>query len=277
MRISVFFVFALLATSSVVAANNSLTDTQLLNIKFDQRLGSQVSPDLAFCDETGSQVQLGDYFGRRPIILVLGYYRCPMLCSLLLDGMTDALRNLRVSAGKDYEVIFVSIDPTERPPLAAEKKTIYLRIYGRKGSENGWHFLTAATDPPETTGPPPQDKAIQTLANEIGFRFAYDSGLRQFAHPAGLVVLTPQGKVAHYLFGVTFSSDQMVAALHDAGAKKIGSPIQEFILLCCQYSPLRGKYGHLIMEMVRAGGVATVIALGVLVFRPARAKVESPK
>lgn len=254
-------------------AANSLTDAQLLQIKFDQNLDSQVSPDLIFRDESGRQVRLGDYLGKRPVALILGYYRCPMLCTLVLDGMTGAFRDLKWSVGKQFDVVFVSIDPRESPAMAAEKKKIYLRVYGRSGSADGWHFLTAATNTLDGSAPE-QDKAVQTLAGEIGFRFAYDAGLNQFAHPSGFVILTPDGKVSHYFFGVTFSPDEVDAALREANAKKIGSPVREFILLCCEYSPLRGKYGNLVMAMVRAGGITTVIALGIFLFRPNRRKVE---
>ncbi|MGH7940900.1 MAG: SCO family protein [Limisphaerales bacterium] len=253
-------------------AANSLTDAQLLQIKFDQKPGSQVASDLVFRDETGKQVRLGDYFGKRPIILILGYYRCPMLCTLILDGMTEGLRDLRWTAGNQFDVIFISIDPREKPALAAAKKKIYLRDYGRDGAQGGWHFLVAATASPQTANPPPPDKAIQKLASEIGFRFAYDPGLRQFAHPAGFVVLTPAGKVAHYFFGVTFSAKEMNTALRDASAQKIDSPVRDFILLCCEYSPLRGKYGTLIMDTMRVGGVGMVAALGIYFIRPSRRK-----
>ncbi len=140
-----------------------------------------------------------------------------------------------------------------------------MRDYGRDGSENGWHFLTG------------DELSIQTLADEIGFHYAYDSGLKQFAHPSGFVVLTPDGKVAHYFFGVTFSPEEVDTALRDAGAKKIDSPVQELILLCCEYSPLRGKYGNLVMDTIRVGGVGMVAALGIYFFRPPRRKPEQPK
>jgi protein SCO1/2 len=263
---TIFAIFiSLSCLLSANAANNLLTDAQLLQIKFDQKLNSQVSPDLIFRDSTGKQVRLGDYFEKRPIVLILGYYSCPMLCTLVLNGATESFRDLRWSAGKNFDVIFVSIDPDEKTALAAAKKKTYLRDYGRPGSENGWHFLTG------------DETSIKTLADEIGFHYAYDSGLKQFAHPSGFVVLTPDGKVAHYFFGVTFSPDEVNAALRDAGAKKIDSPVQELILLCCEYSPLRGKYGNLVMDTIRVGGVGMVVALGIYFFRPARRKPEQPK
>ncbi|HEU6448093.1 MAG TPA: SCO family protein [Verrucomicrobiae bacterium] len=250
---------------SAAGANNSLTDAQLEQIKFDQKLDAQVSPELKFHDETGKLIRLGDYFGRRPMVLMLGYYKCPMLCTLSLDGLTESLRDLKWSAGKNFDVIFVSVDPAETPALAASKKKTYLRDYGRTGSKNGWHFLTG------------DDNSIQTLAKEIGFHYAYDSGLKEFVHPSGFVVLTPQGKVAHYFFGVNFSAKEVNAALRDADKKKISSPVQELILLCCEYSPLRGKYGNLVMNLVRAGGIGTVLALGIYFARPQLRKMRRTK
>jgi len=257
----------------LAADNNSLTDAQLLQIKFEQKLNSQVSADLVFRDETGKPIRLGDYFGKRPLVLVLGYYGCPMLCTLVLNGVTESLRDLKWSAGKQFDVIFASIDPSESPQLAAAKKHTYLRDYGRPGSDPGWHFLVAAS--PSTVGASLPDQSIQTLADEIGFRYAYDAGLKQFAHPSGFVVLTREGKVAHYFLGVTFSPNEVDAALREASVNKIGSPVRELILLCCEYSPLRGRYGNLVMDLVRAGGVATVLALGIYFIRPKRGKCRA--
>ncbi|HTR42327.1 MAG TPA: SCO family protein [Pseudomonadales bacterium] len=277
MKTTLLSILFLCASVNFVAANSSLTDTQLLQIKFDQKLNSHVSPDLVFRDEAGQSVRFGDYLGKRPVVLILGYYQCPMLCSLVLNGAMDSFRDLKWSVGKQFDVVFVSIDPAEQPALAAEKKATYVRVYGRLGSENGWHFLTAATTTRPARDLMPEDQSVQTLADEIGFRFAYDTGLKQFAHPSGFAVLTPDGKVAHYFFGVTFSPDEVAAALHEASAKKIGSPVQEFVLLCCEYSPLRGKYGNLVMATVRVGGLVTLLALGMFFFRSLRPKPEALK
>lgn len=260
MKTILTILFSISILLPAIAANNSLTDEQLLQIKFDQKLNSQVSPDLVFRDETGKPVRLGDYFGKRPIVLMLGYYKCPMLCTLTLDGATESFRDLKWSAGKNFDVIFVSIDPSETPKLAAAKRKTYLRDYGRSGSENGWHFLTGTQLP------------IKTLADEIGFHYAYDSGLKEYVHPSGFVVLTPEGKTAHYFYGVTFSPKEVDAALRDADVKKIDSPVQELILLCCEYSPLRGKYGYLVMDIMRVGGFGMVLAMGFYFFRSGRRK-----
>lgn len=273
-RLLAIFMF-FLSAFTVLAGQNTLTDAQLLQIKYVQKPGSQVSPNLVFRDETGKQVRLGDYFGKRPIILVPGYYSCPMLCSLIMEGVIESLRDLRWSVGDQFDVIFVSIDPREGPALAAAKKKIYLRDYGRDGTAIGWHFLVsrAGQKGGSTQLIPVEDKNILTLADEIGFQFAYDEGLKQFAHPSGFVVLTPDGKVAHYFFGVTFSAKEVDAALRHANKNQTDSPVRDFILLCCEYSPLRGKYGNLVMDTVRAGGLGMVVALGIYFVRPVRSKI----
>lgn len=277
-------IFAILISISVLfsagAANNSLTDEQLLQIKFDQRPGAEVSPGLTFRDETGKQVHLGDYFGKRPLVLMLGYYGCPMLCTLTLNGATESFRNLKWSIGKDFDVVFVSIDPNEASSLAAAKKKTYVRDYGRADSATGWHFLVASRQAAANVSPdqrgfsesPPRDNSIQTLADEVGFHYAYDAGLKQFAHPSGFVILTPDGKVSRYFFGINFSPAEVDAALRGASVKKISSPVAEFILLCCEYSPFRGKYGTFVMDIVRGGGVVTIAALGVFFVRSGRRK-----
>jgi protein SCO1 len=233
--------------------NNSLSDETLLQIKFDQKLNSRVSPDLIFRDENGKQIRLGDYFGKRPIVLMLGYYGCPMLCTLVLNGMVSTFQDLKWTVGEQFDVIFASIDANETPQLAAEKKKTYLRSYGR-GRADGWHFLTG------------DKNSIQKLADAIGFHFAYDPVIKQFAHPSGFVVLTPDGKISRYFFGVTYSATELNSALREANVKKIGSPVEQFILLCFHYSPLTGKYGNLVMNIVRIGGVSTLVALGAIIF-----------
>jgi protein SCO1/2 len=251
-----------LAAAGVFAAqppaSQQLSDSALVAIKFDQKLNNQVSLDLSFHDENGKSVQLANYFGRRPVVLILGYYECPMLCSLVLNGAIEAMQDLKLDAGKDFEVVNVSVDPRETPALAAGKKRVYIKRYGRPGAAEGWHFLTG------------NDAAIRKLTDEVGFRYAYDPEAKQFAHPSGLVILTPDGKVSHYIFGVTFSPTELDAALRDAQVKKIGSPIEQFVLLCFHYSPITGKYGKLIMTLVRVSGVATAGALGFVAFRRGR-------
>jgi len=227
-----------------------LSDAELANIKFEQKLDSQVSLDLAFRDETGGNVRLGEYFGHKPVILVLGYYRCPMLCSLVLNGMVETLQDLRWTVGKEYEVVNVSINPSETPALAAAKKRTCLKRYGRAGASQGWHFLTG------------DEANIQRLADQVGFHFAYDNSTKEYAHPSGFIILTPQGRVARYFFGVQFSPRELYPALLSASSQTIGTRVQELVLLCFHYRPITSKYGALIMTCVRLMAVATVVGLG---------------
>jgi protein SCO1/2 len=248
--------FTLLLCLSIPAARGSeVTDATLRTIRFDQRLGAQVSLDLPFRDETGATVKLGDFLGRKPVILVPGYYGCPMLCTLVLNGLIGTLQDLKMNVGEQFEVVNFSIDPTELPALAAAKKRSYMRSYGRPGAENGWKFLTG------------DESSIQTLATEIGFHYVYDSSIRQYAHPSGFVVLTPDGKVSRYFFGIDYSAKELDNALVAAASRKTGSPIRQLFLLCFHYSPITGKYGGLIINSVRLCGLGTMLWLGLLIGR----------
>ena len=242
-----------LSSFAVAPTDSSLSDDVLVRIRFEQRPGTQLSPALVFRDETGRSVRLGDYFGTKPIVLIPGYYGCPMLCSLVLNGATESFRGLKGNVGEQFEVVFVSIDPSETPALAAAKKETYLRSYGR-GRPDGWHFLTGDTN------------AIRALTAEIGFHFAYDPVARQFAHPSGFVVLTPDGKVSRYFTGITFAAKDVDFALRAARAGRAAPAASTWDLLCFHYAPLTGKYGNLVMTIVRAAGITTVLALGVMVF-----------
>jgi protein SCO1 len=244
---------ALHPAALVAAPASSLSDQTLAAIKFDQNLNSQVSLELRFRDEAGRSVQLGDCFGGKPVILVLGYYECPMLCTLVLNGLVDSLLDLKANIGNQFTVVNVSINPAEKPELAAAKKRTYLRRYGRPGAEPGWHFLTG------------DEAAIKKLADEVGFHYAYDPAANQYAHPSGIIVLTPQGKIARYFFGVNFPAKELSVALREASDERVGSPIQQLILLCFHYSPLRGKYGKLILLVLRVGGLLTVLGLAGLI------------
>ena len=247
----------------VAAAGNqtnasSLSEEALLEIKFEQKLGNPVSLDLQFRDDGGRLVQLGDYFGRKPVILIMGYYECPMLCSLVLNGAVEALQDLRAKAGEDFQIVSISINPTETPELAAAKKRNFLKRYGRNDRGDAWHFLTG------------EQNAIQRVAGDVGFRYAYDERIKEYAHPSGLIVLTPAGKISHYLFGVGFSAKELDAALKEARREQIGSPIDQLLLLCFHYRPLTGKYGELVTMIVRASGVVTIAGLSWMVVALAR-------
>ena len=194
-------------------------------------------------------MKVGDYFGKRPVILLFVYYECPMLCTLELNGLLRNLRALTMTAGNEFDVVTVSIDPTETPALARVKKAGYLKKYGRPGSEPGWHFLTG-TDP-----------NVRRLADTVGFKYVYDPKSKQYAHPAGLVVVTPGGRLARYIYGVDFPANNLRWSLIEASAGKIGTPVDRLLLMCFHYDPSTGRYNFAVMSAVRASGVLTVVSL----------------
>lgn len=222
----------------------------LETVAFEQRLDTQLPLDLALRDEEGRSVTLGQYFGARPVILSLVYYRCPMLCGLVLEGMVRALKTLAFDVGREMEVVTVSFDPTETAALAAEKKTSVLEGYGRAGAAAGWHFLTG------------DQESIARLTDAVGFRYRYVADERKFAHAAGIVVLTPEGRIARYFYGVEYAPRDLRLGLIEAAQGTIGSPVDQLLLYCYRYDPATGKYGAVVMRLVRLGGIATVLALG---------------
>ncbi|SRR5579862_1142958 len=235
-------------------ARGALPPDALAKIAFDQKLNAQVPLDLPFRDEKGRLVQLGDCFGSKPVILVLGYYGCPMLCTLVNDGLIETLQDLKPDIGDEFNIVSVSVDPGEKPALAAAKKKEYLRRYGRARGDEGWHFLTGDEEP------------IRRLASAAGFGYAYDAGVKQYAHPTGFIVLTPHGKISRYFFGVTFSPGELRTALANASAEKTGSRIEQLFLLCFHYTPITGKYGALVMNAVRVSAAAALLALAGSIF-----------
>jgi len=249
-------VLAMFISFVALAANASeLSDGALRQIRFDQKINAQIPLDATFRDETGKTALLGDYFGKKPVVLVLGYYGCPMLCTLVQNGLVETMQDLKSDIGNQFDVLDVSISPAETPQLAAAKKREYLRHYGRPGAAAGWHFLTGG------------EPAIRQLTDAVGFRSAYDPVIKQYAHPGGFIVLTPQGRVSRYFFGVNFNAQELHDALRDASANRSGSPVRQLFLLCFHYSPVTGKYGALVIGSVRAIGVATLLALAVFVAR----------
>jgi cytochrome c oxidase subunit II len=228
------------------------------DIGFDQRLDEQVQLDLTFRDDSGKTVTLGDYFNRKPVILTLVYYQCPMLCTQGLNGLAGSLKALSFGAGREFEVVVVSINPRETSELAAAKKESYVREYGRAGAAAGWHFLTG--DP----------KPIDALARSVGFRYAYDPMLNQYAHASGVVVLTPKGRVARYFYGIEYAPRDLRLGLIEAAEERIGTPVDQVLLLCYQYDPKTGKYGAAVMKSLRLGGVLTVIGIAALLFALSR-------
>lgn len=225
-------------------------DNEIFNkLAFDQKLDAQIPLDLTFTDEQGNQVPLRNYFVGKPVVLNLVYYECPMLCNQVLNGMVLAMRGSRLNVGEDYEIVTVSIDPHETSTLASEKKAGYVRRYGRVHAAEGWHFLTG------------DDAMIHKLAASIGFKYFWDSTSQLYAHPAGFVITTPTGLTSRYLYGVNYTSKDLTFSLIEASNGKIGSPVEKFLLLCYHYDPMTGKYGVLIMNVLRIAGVITILFL----------------
>jgi protein SCO1/2 len=221
----------------------------LQEIGFDQRLGEALPLDAAFTDEQGRSVKLGDYFGKRPVVLSFVYYECPMLCTIALNGLSAALQVLSFVPGQEFEVVTVSFDAKETPALAAAKKKAYLARYQRPGAEAGWHFLTGS------------DASIEALTRAAGFRYVWDEATKQFAHPAGIVVATPEGRISHYLFGVEYAPKDLRFALIEAASARIGNVADQLLLYCYRYDPQAGRYSASILNVVRALAVLTVLGL----------------
>lgn len=223
----------------------------LREVSFDQNLNAQLPLDTQFYDESGKQVRLSQYFANgKPVVLALVYFNCPMLCSEVLSGLTTSLEALKFDAGKDFQVLAVSFDPKDTPESAAAKKLNYVQRYRRPGADAGWHFLTG--DPP----------SIRMLTDAVGFHYTWDEKNKQFAHVAGIVLLTPQGKVSRYFYGVNYSPRDLKFGLMDASNNKIGSFVDQVLLFCYHYDPTTGKYTPVVLRMVRIGGLLTLVVLG---------------
>ncbi len=228
-------------------------DAILQSVGFDQNLGAQIPLNLHFKDEEGNTVALSDYFQNKPVVLSLGYYNCTSLCPMVFKGMVTTLSALKFTMGKDYEVISISIDPKETPAIASETKSEYMADYGRPGAEGGWHFLTG------------DHESIDQLAQIVGFRYAYDAEHQVYAHAAGIIVLTPQGKVSSYFYGLDYSPKDVRLGLVEASKNDIGSVKDQLLLRCFHYDPVTGKYGVAIQFVMRVAGIATVLLLAGLV------------
>lgn len=253
--------FVALALASSAAAQLASDPMQSVGISpdllkqvgMDQNLNQPIPLNLAFRDENGKTVQLSEYFGQKPVILTLVYYNCPMLCTQVLNGVESGLKELPIDIGKQFNVVTVSIDPTDTHVLASVKQQMYTGMYGRPGAAQGWHFLT---------GDEPQ---IKQLAAAAGFRYAYDPDTKQFAHASAIMILTPEGKISRYLYGIQFPSRDLRLGLVEASEGKIGSPVDQVLLFCYHYDPHTGKYGLLISHIIQAGGALTVLIIGVVV------------
>lgn len=246
----------MLIAALTAAAQSTTPPEPLQGIGIDQKLNAQVPLDLAFHDETGRTVRLGEYFdGRRPVVLTLVYLKCPMLCTLVLNDTLRALRTLPLDLGRDFDVLTVSFNPREGPDLAGAKRRGYLEAYRRPGAESSWHFLTG------------DEATIQRLTDCVGFRYRYDAKTDQFFHPAGIIVLTPQGRVSRYFFGISYQPKDLRLALVEASNRQIGTLTDSVLLFCYHYDPSTGKYGLAVMNALRVGAAITLLALGLTVFR----------
>ncbi|MCW5980692.1 MAG: SCO family protein [Bryobacteraceae bacterium] len=237
-----------LAASAALVAQTALPEP-LRNVGIDQRLNQQTPLDLIFRDETGRQVALREYFNGKPVILSLVYYHCPMLCGMATDGLVSTLRAVPLNIHRDFQIVTVSFDPDEKPALAAEARSRTLARFKRPGAELGWHFLTG------------DEPAIRSLAEAVGFRYAPD-GNGEFAHATAIMILTPDGRIARYLYGVEYPPRDLRLALVEASAGKIGSRVDQLLLYCFHYDPSFGRYSFVVMNVIRILGVATVLLLG---------------
>ena len=242
----------------------------LEEVGITEHLDAKLPMDLEFRDEDGISVTLGSFFdGERPVILTLNYYRCPMLCGLMLNGLVDGLEQMEWTPGQEFEIVTVSINPLETPALAKEKKQNYIKRYGRPSAMAGWHFLTG------------REPEIDRLAETVGFHFVYDPVEKQYAHAAAIFVCTPDGRVARYLYGIEYPSKRLKLGLLEASEGKIGSTLDQLILYCYHYDPSNRRYSPVAMNIMRVGGGATAsilaVALGIFWFREWRQRKSSAK
>ena len=228
---------------------------QLDNVTIEQKLDQQLPLDLVFRDESGKEVKLGDYFGSKPVVLSLVYYSCPQLCNQVLNGLTSSLSTLRdFNIGREFNVVTVSFDPREKPELANKKRATYIDWYKRAGAAEGWHFLTG------------EQAQIDALTDAVGFRYHWDEPSRTFVHASGVMLLTPQGKLSRYFYGIEYSARDLRLGLVEASDGKIGSPVDQILLYCFHYDPEQGKYGFVVMSLIRLGGAITVAGMVALLF-----------
>jgi protein SCO1/2 len=239
-------------TETVALPADALPE-QLKDVGIDQNLNARVTPDLAFRDESGTPVHLSQYFKGKPVVLALVYDQCPMLCNLVMNGTLRGLRAVSLDAGSDFDVVFVSIDPRETPSQAAARHKEFTGKYKRSGSERGWHFLTG------------QEHEIRKLAAEVGFRYTFDATNGQYNHASAIMILTPEGRLARYFYGVEYSARDLKFGIMEAASNRIGSPVDKIMLYCFHYDPATGKYGVVIMNVIRLLGAATVVLLAAFV------------
>ncbi len=237
---------------------------ELLEVAFDQKIGDPVPLDLRFRDESGAEVPLAHFFGTRPVVLSLVYYECPMLCSMALNGLTRSLRVVDLGIGSDFDVLTVSFDPDDTPELARAKKESYVRQLGEPSAAEGWHFLTG--DP----------SAIDALTSAVGFRYVYDEDSGQYAHAAGVVVLTPDGVIARYFFGIEYAAKDLRLGVVEASKGTVGSVVDQVLLYCFQYDPTTGTYSAVVLRIVRLAGIVSLLAFALLFWILRRRERSAP-
>lgn len=224
-------------------------------VGIDQHLNAQLPLDAVLRDEQGHQVRLGEFFGKKPVILNFVYYRCPMLCTQVLNGLLRSSQGLKYTLHDDFDIVSISIDPRETPEMAAAKKKKYVASYRREGGEEGWHFLTA------------DEATIEQLASIAGFRYRYDAPSNQYAHASGIMIVNPEGRISHYFYGIDYSPVDLRLALTESSENRIGNLVDQVLLLCYHYDPATGKYGFAISAVLRLAGTATLLILGLFLLR----------
>ncbi len=232
-------------------AQQATTPAILSKVGITQNLNARIPPDLLFRDETGKSVRIGDFFGRKPIVLSLVYFDCPALCTEVLNGELRTMKAISLDLGKDFDAVTVSFEPKDTPALAKAKRDVYAGQYGRPEAADHWHFLTG------------EQQSIDALTNVVGFHYAYDSSIRQYAHAAAILVLTPDGRIDRYFYGVIYPARDVRLGLVEASEGKIGTLTDHALLYCYQYDPMTGKYGVVVMNVLRAAGGLTVLLLGI--------------
>lgn len=251
-RFHAAMLLALTGIAAVSASAQQITTPAILNkVGIAQNLNEQIPPNLAFRDETGKSVRIGDFFGKKPIVLSLVYFDCPALCTEVLNGELRTMKAISLDLGEDFDAVTVSFEPKDTPALAKAKRDVYIGQYGRPGATDHWHFLTG------------DQQSIDALTDAVGFHYAYDSSIHQYAHAAAILILTPEGRIDRYFYGVIYPARDVRLGLVEASEGKIGTLTDHALLYCYQYDPMTGKYGVVVMNVLRAAGGLTVLILGI--------------
>ncbi len=251
-------------TKGIMSPPSNVRPPYLQNVGIEQHLDGQVPADLTFVDESARTVKLGDYFGKKPLVLNLVYYNCTMLCGEVLAGLTGSMKMVKFDIGNEFDVVTVSFNPQETPAIAAAKKQDYLKRYGRPGAASGWHFLTGSAE------------SINALTKAVGFQYQYDPKINQYAHATAILVLTPQGRISRYFYGVDYPPKDLRMGLVEASQGKIGNTVDELLLYCYHYDPATGKYGAVVSNILRLGAGLTILLLGGLLLILFRLEKAAP-